>query len=318
MPSWNIHTAHVERLLDEHGAEALGVRDPNAFLFGNHLPDVYEGYMVPDVSHKIRYRTTHFADPAFIPTPHFSYFAGIYVDGRDASDVTLGAWAHLVADHIYNRETRRFIDAIGVRPGNETRIRKQGDFDLFGRTLEISSVPEADSGLVDQAAGFPQYAVAAADARAAARVARGIVRANDERHVAGTPTYSLLTPEFFSRTFDLVDEAIAAGLIAHARSGSTAPGMRRAIPGYRALDAQEALIAEADAERRGAESDARLQARGLEVPFADEVVPTPVLVPAPLGAVSAPSAAHAPEVAPRGAAQALSAPPRHDGAQKER
>lgn len=299
MPSWNIHTAHVERLLAEYGADALGVRDADAFLFGNLLPDVYVGYMVPDVSHKIRYRTTHFADPAFIPTPHFGYFAAIYVDGRDASDVTLGAWAHLVADHIYNRETRRFIDAIGVRPGNETRVRKQGDFDLFGRTLEISSAPEATPGLLGQVAGFPQYAVAAADARAAARVARDVVRANRERHVGGAPAYSLLTPEFFSHTYDLVDEAIAAGLLAHARTGSTAPGMRRAIPGYRALDAQEALIAVADAERRGAESDARLEARGVDVPFADEVVPAPVCVPEP---------ARAPEPLP----------PHHDSTPKDR
>ena len=44
MPSWNIHTAHVERLLREEGAARLGVRDVNAFLFGNFLPDIYVGY----------------------------------------------------------------------------------------------------------------------------------------------------------------------------------------------------------------------------------------------------------------------------------
>ena len=63
MPSWNIHTAHVERLLREEGAARLGVRDVNAFLFGNFLPDIYVGYMVPVPVVRLRdYRETHFAD----------------------------------------------------------------------------------------------------------------------------------------------------------------------------------------------------------------------------------------------------------------
>ena len=279
MPSWNIHTAHVERLLDTYGAEALGINDTNAFLFGNYLPDVYVGYMVPEVTHKIRYRTTHFADPEFIPTPHFNYFAGIYVDGREASDLTLGVWAHLVADHLYNRETRRFIDAIGVKSGNETRVRKQGDFDLYGRTLHITFAPEVTDGLLAQAESFPQYAVLDQDTRSAVAVAQKIVRANGERQIEGSPDYSLLTPEFFSNTYDLVNRVIAAGLVSYARCGSTAPGVREVMPHYRALDAQEALIAVANSEGRGAASDARLEARGVEVPFSDEVVPINVAVP---------------------------------------
>ena len=55
MPSWNIHTAHVERLLREHGASELGIGDKDAFLMGNLLPDVYVGYMVPDASWRIDY-----------------------------------------------------------------------------------------------------------------------------------------------------------------------------------------------------------------------------------------------------------------------
>ena len=43
MPSWNIHTAHAELLLREEGAAALGIRDVDAFLLGNLLPDVYVG-----------------------------------------------------------------------------------------------------------------------------------------------------------------------------------------------------------------------------------------------------------------------------------
>ena len=47
MPSWNIHIAHAEGLLEDGGPFAGVVRDRNAFLFGNFVPDIYVGYMVP-------------------------------------------------------------------------------------------------------------------------------------------------------------------------------------------------------------------------------------------------------------------------------
>ncbi len=55
MPSWNVHIAHADRLL-EKGAGCLGVdiHYPDAFLLGNVAPDVHIGFMVPDYSHKVR------------------------------------------------------------------------------------------------------------------------------------------------------------------------------------------------------------------------------------------------------------------------
>ena len=43
MPSWNIHIAQVERLFERDGAVARMVRDRNAFLLGNLVPDIYVG-----------------------------------------------------------------------------------------------------------------------------------------------------------------------------------------------------------------------------------------------------------------------------------
>ena len=40
MPSWNIHIAQTERLLERTGALANSVRDRNAFLFGCVVPDL--------------------------------------------------------------------------------------------------------------------------------------------------------------------------------------------------------------------------------------------------------------------------------------
>ena len=223
MPSWNIHTAHVERILDAGELAGIGVSDESAFLFGNLVPDIYVGYMVPEVTRKIEYRDTHFADPGFIPAPDASLFYRRYVQAGEANDVTLGAWTHLLCDHYYNLRTIEYIDKIGVKPGEQTRIRKQGDFDLFGRTLEISRVPELTSSLIDQCARFPQYPVDEPDVRGAVDVAAQIVERNRLDHVDGIPEYSLLMPEFFADTFAEVDEVLRKALHAYA-AGADASG----------------------------------------------------------------------------------------------
>lgn len=220
MPSWNIHTAHAERLLADREPESWGIRDVDAFLLGNLAPDIYVGYMVPDVSRKIPYRKTHFADPGFVPEPRygefFEQFAAPSADSRGrVSDVVLGAWVHLVADNVYNRHANAYILGQGIRPGDETRQRKQGDFALFGRTLDISRAPVPSDEAIAQCAVFPQYAILEADVRATCAVMAGIVCDNVRRHLTGTPTYSMLPADFFSSTFDEADALMRAGLAAY-------------------------------------------------------------------------------------------------------
>jgi hypothetical protein len=216
MPSWNIHSAHVEQLLREEPAEALGIVDKNIFLFGNFVPDVYVGYVVSPISHKIEYRDTHFAATEAIPAPNASSFYKLYVRDRKAGDLELGAWAHLICDHYYNQRTKEYIARIGVKPGTEMRIRKQADFDLFGRTLDIERVPEATPELFKACAHFAQYPIDEQDVRAAIVAEERIVSKNIREHVAYAPTYSLLTPEFFSATYTEVDNALRTALHAYA------------------------------------------------------------------------------------------------------
>ena len=217
MPSWNIHTAHVERLLREEGAAALGVRDENAFLFGNFLPDVYVGYMVSAPTVRIDYKLTHLAVREHIPLPRYEEFWDFYVAGRaEVSDVVLGAWAHLAADHVYNAHTRAYLARIGMEPGEEARIGKQSDFALFGRTLDISLVPHVDDALLAQCAAFPPYSVLEADVRAAVDVAAGIVERNRAEHATGTPGYQLLTADFFEVARQEAHDTIVRGLTGRA------------------------------------------------------------------------------------------------------
>ena len=79
MPSWNIHIAQTERLLERTGALANSVRDRNAFLFGCVVPDIFVGYMVPGIADPIPYRITHFAKPEPIPKPREHEFWDTYV-----------------------------------------------------------------------------------------------------------------------------------------------------------------------------------------------------------------------------------------------
>ena len=218
MPSWNIHTAHVERLLREEGADALGVSDVNAFLFGNLAPDVYVGYMVPDTTYRIDYKLTHHAMREHIPLPRYDEFWEFYVARQDrVSDLVLGAWAHLVCDHVYNAHTRAYLASIGMEAGEEARVGKQGDFALFGRTLDISLVPRVDEALLAQCADFGPYKILERDVRRAVRVAGQIVEKNRAEHVLGEPNYRLLTAEFFETAREEAHRTIVAGLAARAR-----------------------------------------------------------------------------------------------------
>ena len=266
MPSWNIHIAQTERLL-ERPAVADAVRDRNAFLFGNVVPDIFVGYMVPGVDEPIPYRVTHVAKPERIPKPREREFWDTYVaplaehiaqmgEGgvpivsiddernvlnrthyparfantgplpdavvrarshsaasaddpaavrRSVLDLTLGAWAHLLADNLWNARVSEFLAAHGGVPSEEFRIKKQGDFDWFGRTLHLSSVPQATDRLIAACAAFPQYAIPARHVYASVGVIHETVRTNGgvDKH----EPYRLLTDEFFSSTFTEVLDA---------------------------------------------------------------------------------------------------------------
>lgn len=326
MPSWNIHIAQTEGLLLGSGPVSRAVCDRNAFLFGNVVPDIFVGYMVPGVASPIPYVVTHFASHEPIPKPREQEFWHDYVvplleavasgdaaapecpssavepgaasalEGQPAAafvpvdaplsacrsmpaeskpgpldaatccgapnatvfpttktqelerlnrvhyphryegappvpgvpsfelstapadvlrstlDLTLGVWAHLVADNIWNMRVNEFLDATGEKPSEQFRIKKQGDFDWFGKTLAIDSVPRATERLYQAASAFPQYSIDREYVLKTIGVMHEIVRSNpgDPHH----PPYRLLTDEFFERVFaeviETTDELFAA------------------------------------------------------------------------------------------------------------
>ena len=110
----------------------------------------------------------------------------------------LGCWLHLVADNLWNTRVNEFLDAHGDRPSEGFRIKKQGDFDRFGKALPIDSLPRITPRLIAAAAAFPQYPIEEDALRATVGVAHEIVRTN---HGDENPSYQLLTSDFFEHVF---------------------------------------------------------------------------------------------------------------------
>ena len=223
MPSWNIHTAHAERLIAEHLCSDLGIADANAFLFGNYVPDIYVGFMVPDVTYRIDYCLTHLTTVVDIPEPDADLFWDNYIYKRTPSSpeglsLTLGAWAHLVADREYNCRFREFCAARGISASEDLRMRKQGDFDTFGRTLGISACVHVTPGLTEAARMFKGYSIVEDDVARSVDVASAIVHANAQE--PGALHYRLLTSEWFENVFDSCHASIASWLEAWVRMRS--------------------------------------------------------------------------------------------------
>lgn len=221
MPSWNIHTAHVERLLEGRDPEDLGIADVNAFLFGNYTPDIYVGFMVPDASFHVDYCLTHYAEVRMIPVPDADRFWDNNVYSRRLStaagdSLTLGAWAHLTTDRVYNARFRGFCKTHEVPMGEKLRKCKQSDFDAFGHSLSISSYVQITQELLEAARSFRSYSVQADDVAKAVDVANAIVRDNAGAG-AGQGAYKLLSLEWLTGVFDECNAWLVAWLEAWQR-----------------------------------------------------------------------------------------------------
>ncbi|MDO5118205.1 MAG: zinc dependent phospholipase C family protein [Eggerthellaceae bacterium] len=215
MPSWNIHIAHAEALMSAHAPEGLGIADPNAFLFGSCVPDIYVGFMVPDAIMRIDYRITHRAAGHLVPVPDAdTYWDGYMVKRRVSTEaglsLLLGTWAHLATDACYNARFRVHCKEHEAVIDDGLRRRKQSDFDLFGRLMGISSHIEVNDALIEAAWGFPPYRILEEDVRRAIAVADAIVDASGQ--VDETEGYKELDAEWLQDTFDTCDRQLAQWL----------------------------------------------------------------------------------------------------------
>lgn len=200
MPSWNIHMALADAIYD---ARPDCILDGAAFLFGNLLPDLYVGYMVSDVSKHITYEETHFADPDAVPIPQFEEFWEDYgAQGAKAGsyDLCLGTYTHLIADAVFNSATQKFLADNGIPRGEAARIKKQADFDTFGKSLALQHAPKLTEKVLIEAFYYPQYTIDDKDLKKAEKVALNIYENNNKEALNfndSSAMYCMLTRDFF-------------------------------------------------------------------------------------------------------------------------
>ena len=218
MPSWNIHTAHVERLLADTPPSDLGIGDANAFLFANYIPDIYVGYMVPDATMHIDYRITHVTPAYMIPIPDADKFWDNYMlrfrpPTAAETSLLLGAWAHLTTDRIYNGRFRNHCVEYGREADEGLRVRKQGDFSLFGRSLGISAHVQATPELLEAAWKFRPYRILADDVHRAIAAADAIVAGNPGPTEHAKSDYQEIDAAWMTSVFEACNERLRTWLL---------------------------------------------------------------------------------------------------------
>ncbi len=99
MPRWGIHLDIATKILDSNKSI-----DKNLFLFGNILPDIQVGYMVPDVSNIVKYDISHYELKN--GTIMYMNFYQSHIDKMD-EPIFMGYFTHLVADYCFNARLRK-------------------------------------------------------------------------------------------------------------------------------------------------------------------------------------------------------------------
>lgn len=219
MPSWNIHAAITKEILEHHNPLTLGITNTNHFTFGNLVPDIYVGYMVKDISHTHRYIQTHLTTPEHIPIPgaieFWDTYIAPYIEKGGVESIVLGAWSHLETDAIFNRAVRRFNAAHDIQPGNETRIKKQADFHLFGNQLDMDVTIDADKNLMSAAENFSHYPIERSDVLSAIHAFEEAKRRSKTEPM--TSSYLLLSRSFLTDTLQAAIHDVSNNLTEYAR-----------------------------------------------------------------------------------------------------
>jgi len=95
MPSWGIHLAIAKKI-----NPYLNI-NKNAYIFGNILPDINNGYVIKEVSKKIKHEKTHYKNKENKKAKGYEEFFEKYIDKMN-NPLVIGALTHLLSDYYYN------------------------------------------------------------------------------------------------------------------------------------------------------------------------------------------------------------------------
>ena len=134
------------------------------------------------------------------------------VNQRQLREFIVGIWCHLVCDHVYNSHTRAFLRAHHIPTGEDARIRKQADFDVYGRSLDMNRLPEASEELFAVAAAYPQYGFTHSDVEQTLQVIQRIAEENRHNSVS-SPQYQMLDTAFFLSAYKEAEDILLQGFM---------------------------------------------------------------------------------------------------------
>lgn len=159
MPSWAIHVAVSEEL-----SKNMSKKEKEEFTLGNLLPDINNGFLIPDVSKKIVHDITHYApncnfrDMQNIRQLFENYKKLCYeMKEKLKEPMVYGYFAHLLTDYYWNHYTyveKGVLDGnrvIGIKRNDQTvlygdseeiRQTKVNDFNLFSKYLYQNQLPK--------------------------------------------------------------------------------------------------------------------------------------------------------------------------------
>ena len=144
MPNWKTHIEFGKRVNKKlkYSGEELEL-----FLIGNLLPDINNGYMIPDVSAKIDHEITH-----YVVEGNYSYvnFYNDYKEKIKGNPMLMGYFSHLFLDYNMNNNFyTTYRDAnLHKYERKQLRIMKQSDFRLYNNKyldnyVELNNVDNA-------------------------------------------------------------------------------------------------------------------------------------------------------------------------------
>ena len=242
MPSWNIHMAQTERLFTHMSEKTFPVSEKNIFVFGNLVPDIFVGYMVPGIKPCISYGKTHFAVPSKIPLPNELEFWNLYIgdqsqppkdspccncqigpmsndlefhqskrftkkDNVDA--IVLGIWAHLATDNIWNDRTRKFANVHQIQITDSLRVAKQADFDIYGRTQYLGKGPFVTEELLNSSKKMVQYPLSKQIVIKTCAIAQKIVEDAHHNKNEINKQYQLFDKMWLDKTMEITDDFLS-------------------------------------------------------------------------------------------------------------
>lgn len=121
-----------------------------------------------------------------------------------------------MTDHVYNERFRDYCTERDIEVSDALRVRKQSDFDLFGRSLPIESHVQITPELLQAAHDFPPYRVLEEDVRRAVEAADAIVDGNVPPQGAESH-YQELSEAWLQDTFDACNGLLSVWLSAWRR-----------------------------------------------------------------------------------------------------